>query len=114
MQKSLTSYDILNIAETATQAEIHAAYRALAKRWHPDAHHHGNREQANAHFQLLNSAYKNLKTPEVRTDYNNKLARLRRAVRISQNKAMNDNSKLQGFMNALDSLFQFDRPKGVK
>ena len=113
MQKSLTSYDILNIAETATQAEIHAAYRALAKRWHPDAHHHGNREQANAHFQLLDSAYQNLKTPEVRADYNHKLARLRRAVRISQNAALNDNLSIRSFMNALDSLFQFNGRKGA-
>jgi curved DNA-binding protein CbpA len=113
MQKSLTSYDILNIPETATQNDIHAAYRALAKRWHPDAHQGGNRIRANHHFQLLEAAYKNIKTPQARSDYNHKLARLRRAVRISQNKAMNDNSKLQSFMNALDSLFQFDGRKGA-
>jgi len=113
MQKSLTSYDILNISEDAPQADIHTAYRILAKKWHPDAHHnrtlHANRAHRN--FTILQKAYETVKTPDARSDYNRKLARLRRAVRKSQNAALNDNSRLSHFMRALDSVFQFDGRK---
>ena len=34
--KPLKAYEILNVPVTATRAEIRAAYRALARRWHTD------------------------------------------------------------------------------
>jgi DnaJ-class molecular chaperone len=113
MTRSLTSYDILNVSEKASQNEIHTAYRALAKTWHPDANRGRGSVQAHHNFKILQQAYANIKTPQARSDYNQKLARLRRAVRISQNAAMNDNSRLYGFMNFLDNLFYLNNRKGV-
>ena len=113
MQKSLTSYDILNVSEQASQNEIHAAYRMLAKAWHPDAHLPSDKMRAHDNFKILQDAYKNLRTPSARSDYNHKLSRLRRAVRISQNKALNDNAGVQTFMSFLDSLFHLNNRKGV-
>jgi len=113
MTKSLTSYDILNIPEGASQDEVHAAYRRLAKIWHPDRHPLHLRGRAHDNFKLLQSAYADLKTPVARANYNHKLATMKRAVMAQQNKVMNDNSKIQRFVNIIDNLFQNDRGKGI-
>jgi len=105
MQKSLTSYDILNISEQATQDDIHAAYRRLVKTWHPDRHHGGNSERANRNFVLLQQAYQNLNTPDARSNYNQRLAKMKRTIMANQNKVMNDNSPIKNFFKALDTIF---------
>ena len=115
MQKSLTSYDILNVSQHASQADIHAAYRRLAKTWHPDLHraNEETRIRANKNFQLLQQAYNDIKTPTARSNYNQKLARMKRAVIAGQNKVMNDNSPLRNFFKALDTIFNpAERTKG--
>jgi DnaJ-class molecular chaperone len=105
MQKSLTSYDILNIPEQATQDDIHAAYRRLVKTWHPDRHHSGNSERANRNFVLLQQAYQNIGTPERRSNYNQLLSKMKRTIMANQNKVMNDNSPIKNFFKALDTIF---------
>jgi len=113
MQKSLTSYDILNISEQATQDDIHAAYRRLVKAWHPDRHHGGNSERANRNFVLLQQAYQNLSTPDARSNYNQRLAKMKRTIMANQNKVMNDNSPIKNFFTALDTIFNPIDRKGV-
>lgn len=51
----------LNIAENATETEIRAAYRALARKWHPDRFQEGP-ERAWAEKQMIeiNQAYNSL------------------------------------------------------
>lgn len=56
----MTPYDILGVSPTATPDEIKAAYKAKAKRAHPDA---GGDKAA---FQDLNDAYELLADPERR------------------------------------------------
>ena len=106
MQKSLTSYDILNVSDMASQADIHAAYRKLAKEWHPDRHHGGDNVRANRNFQLLQAAYNSVKTPEARSAYNIMLAKRKRAIMLNQSKVMNDNSALGGLFSVLEGLFK--------
>ena len=56
-------YDILNISEEATSAEIKDAYRELAKQHHPDKE--GSREE----FETISKAYKVLSNPKERETY---------------------------------------------
>lgn len=105
MQKSLTSYDILNVSEQASQADIHAAYRRLAKEWHPDRHRGNNATRANHNFVLLQQAYERVKTPESRSAYNIMLAKQKRAIMVNQNKVMNDNHTLGSLFRVLEGLF---------
>ncbi|MDA0267870.1 MAG: DnaJ domain-containing protein [Cyanobacteria bacterium] len=59
-------YQILEIRETATQAEIKQAYRRLAKQLHPDSRNHG---ASHDRITLLNAAYEVLGDPQLRSDY---------------------------------------------
>lgn len=63
-------YQILEVSQKATQAEIKEAYRNLAKRFHPDS----NVETANAEkIILINAAYEILKDPRRRCEYDRQL-----------------------------------------
>lgn len=51
-------YEVLNISATATKEEVRAAYRALARRWHPDRFMEGpERDWANDKMADINTAY---------------------------------------------------------
>jgi len=106
MTKSLTSYDILNIDQNAQQADIHRAYRHLAKTWHPDVFPKAHKDQAHHNFKLLQAAYNDIKTQQARTQYDIRLKRLNQTVLNNQNKVMNDNNPLRAFFAKLDEIFQ--------
>lgn len=77
---ALNGYEVLNIPVTATQAEIRAAYRELARRWHPDRFMPGpERDWANEKMADINAAYRyclnGLK--EARTAYDSEAEALR-------------------------------------
>ena len=55
----MNAYAVLNVPPTATRAEIRAAYRALARRWHPDRFMEGpERDWANEKMAEINAAYR--------------------------------------------------------
>jgi len=57
-------HDILEIEDTATETDITAAFRKLAKKYHPDANHGGTDEEkaaAEAKFKEINEAVTGLK-----------------------------------------------------
>ncbi|WP_434414366.1 DnaJ domain-containing protein [symbiont of Argiope bruennichi] len=59
-------YDVLQVSKDATDAEIKAAYRKLARKFHPDV----NKEpDAEAKFKEVNEAYQVLIDPEKRKLY---------------------------------------------
>jgi len=60
-------YEILGISKTATEKEIKAAYRKLARKYHPDLN--PNDEQAHKKFQQLNEANEVLSDPDKRKKY---------------------------------------------
>ena len=60
-------YDILGVKKTATDAEIKKAYRALAKKYHPDKNK-GNKEAENR-FKEISEAYAVLSDKEKREQY---------------------------------------------
>lgn len=59
-------YEILGVPRTATPDEIKAAYRRLARRYHPDVSKEPNAE---ARFKELGEAHEVLKDPEKRALY---------------------------------------------
>ena len=63
----MTLYDCLELSESATQDEIKAKYRELAKRYHPDQ----NRDNKDAEdkFKEISNAYDTLGNPEKRKTY---------------------------------------------
>src|SRR4051812_23127808 len=60
-------YDILGVKKTATDEEIKKAYRALAKKHHPDKNK-GNKEAENR-FKEISEAYAVLSDKEKREQY---------------------------------------------
>jgi len=55
----MNEYEVLNVPATATQEEIRAAYRDLARRWHPDRFMAGpERDWANEKMAAINAAYR--------------------------------------------------------
>ena len=60
-------YEVLGIAPGASDDEIKAAYRKLAKANHPDLHP-GDAE-AEARFKEINEAYQVLSNPQKRAQY---------------------------------------------
>lgn len=59
-------YSTLAVDRTATPEQIHAAYRTLARKYHPDVNKDPEAEQK---FKELNEAYEVLKDPEKRRRY---------------------------------------------
>ena len=55
----MNEYEVLNVPVTATPEEIRAAYRNLARRWHPDRFMAGpERDWANEKMAAINAAYR--------------------------------------------------------
>ena len=76
MQKNL--YDILGVEPTATAAEIKAAYRKLARKYHPDMQKEKS-EEAEEKFKEVTTAYEILGDKEKRKGYDAFLQQEQRA-----------------------------------
>ena len=63
-----TLYEILGVTPHATQAELKAAWRRAAMKWHPDRNR-GREHHAQAEFQRINDAYAALTNPLRRAEY---------------------------------------------
>lgn len=69
-------YAILGLPRTATPAEIDAAFRGMARKYHPDAQ--PDEEDATAQFKLATEAHEVLSNVERRQDYDRAQHRRRR------------------------------------
>ena len=63
---SVDPYQILQVAPTAEQEVLHAAFRALAMKYHPDR---DSSARASRRMIELNQAYALVREPELRTQY---------------------------------------------
>ncbi|MBP3284270.1 MAG: J domain-containing protein [Clostridia bacterium] len=64
----LNHYEVLSVKPTASQSEIKKAYRALAKKYHPDTYK-GDKSFAEERMQEINRAYDVLSNVELRKSY---------------------------------------------
>ncbi|MDH7479884.1 MAG: DnaJ C-terminal domain-containing protein [Syntrophomonadaceae bacterium] len=62
-------YEILGVKRDASEADIKAAYRKLARKWHPDLHASKKKAEAEEKFKKINEAYEVLSDPEKRAKY---------------------------------------------
>ncbi len=69
---SLNYYNVLNIKTNATEKDIKKAYRALAKKYHPDTYQ-GDKNVAQEKMQEINIAYDTLSDAGLRKEYDKKL-----------------------------------------
>lgn len=80
-------YRILQITELASGEEVKAAYRKLAKKYHPDAHP-GDKE-CESRFQEISEAYSILSDPEKRRVYDEKRNQTLKGQRSRKTSAKN-------------------------
>ena len=81
MQEVHTFYEVLEIPETASYAEIKKAYRDLVQQYHPDkvpSHLTKLRQDAEAKFKQIDEAYKILSDSQKRGKHDEMLRRLRK------------------------------------
>lgn len=76
MRKLLTHYQLLEVSESASPDMIHAAWKLLMRRYHPDNVQSGHAETA----RTINDAYQTLKDPEKRALYDCELREARRPI----------------------------------
>jgi len=62
-------YEILGVPRDADAKKIKAAYRKLARKWHPDLHSGKDKEQAEEKFKEINEANEVLSDAEKRSKY---------------------------------------------
>lgn len=67
MDRKPNYYDLLGIQQTANADEVKAAYRRLAREYHPDIH--PNKQEAEARFKQIGEAYTVLSNPQKRSTY---------------------------------------------
>lgn len=96
MNNAKSSYDILNVPISATQNDIHHAYRKLALAWHPDRHNASSNGQALENFKALQDAYQKIKTPEKRAQYNQFLR---------NTKTVQNNGVFLSFLDKIEKIF---------
>jgi len=79
-------YEILGVGPKATDQEIKEAYRREAMKWHPDRHNGAAAKgEADRRFKDLAVAYRTLRNPAVRADYDRQLEQqLRREYEARQ------------------------------
>ncbi len=68
------AYQVLGVAKDADEDSLKAAFKVLAKRWHPDVHSEATKMEAQARFQEVNEAYQVLSDAAKRKQYDAELA----------------------------------------
>lgn len=98
----LNHYQILGIPVDADARQIKAAYRSMAKRFHPDTNQ--GSEAAAELFRQLSEAYRVLGDEELRKSYDKNISQQRQTPPKEQPKAASRTNPQQKFNNFLYSV----------
>ena len=83
MSSIRTHYDNLQIARTASDAVVRAAYRGLSQQHHPDKNPN-DRTNAERRMKVINEAYVVLSDPEKRREHDQWIVQMEADTRTSQ------------------------------
>lgn len=103
MASSTTLYEILGIRVTASDEEIKAAYRRLARVYHPDVAPAERKESFTGEFMKIHTAYRTLSDPEKRANYDRSL------IRCHQKPLTMSSSSLWGFSGYTSHNWETDQ-----
>ena len=93
-------YKILEVDKNASSEVIDKAYKALAKKYHPDLQDDSNKAQAEEKLKLINEAYSVLSDPSSRAKYDSTL----KESEISQEEFSRLSRENQALYNELNNL----------
>lgn len=91
-------YKILEVDSGASPEVIEKAYKALAKKYHPDLQEESQKEAAGEKLKLINEAYDVLSDPTSRAEYDKKLA--------EENTFNNTNYSNENMNNNSNNMYQ--------
>ncbi len=91
-------YEILEVNEKASIEVIDKAYKALAKKYHPDIYE-GDKKDAEKKMQQLNEAYDVLSNEEKRKNYDTVLERKRQLQRAKEEVSRSQNNTAHNISN---------------
>jgi len=94
-------YEILEIKEDASIEVVKAAYKALVKKYHPDANSNDNQDQER-NINSINEAYEVLSDESKRKEYDEKLLRLKREHTLDKN--VTEKNSVERFRKFSDKL----------
>ena len=80
-------YDVLGVAKDASSTDIKKQYRKLAQKYHPDRNESDN---AKVKFQELTNAYRTLKDPDKREEYDNPRQQHSFSFNMGQSESLHD------------------------
>ena len=117
----INPYEVLNVKPTATKDEIRKAYRALARKYHPDAN--PNNKAAEEKFKQINDAYTILSDEVKKADYDRGQSRTKQsqtagstktAAKPKTRRTSNPNVKVDFAKEFMNSKKQFNDFFGFK
>lgn len=115
----INPYEVLQVTPAATKDEIRKAYRALARKYHPDAN--PNNKAAEEKFKQINDAYTILSDEVKKADYDRGARQQESAAQTSRTAAKprpkrpsNPNAKVDFAKEFMNSKNQFDKFFGFK
>lgn len=106
-------YKVLEISADASEEEIKASYRKLAKKYHPDTH--PNNAECEARFRMISEAYSVLGNAQKRKAYDAQYQSIQNKREPKRNGyQMNRNTKrtMPNKVNPLDTTDMFEKFMG--
>ena len=103
-------YEILEVDRHASQEVIEKAYRALAKKYHPDLQQGAKQQEYAEKMKMINQAYDVLSDNIKRQEYNEKLEN-KEISKEQHEQIMRENYELKQQINKMGYEQQYRQPK---